>query len=1120
MPRFAVKASLLATTIIAGVAIAAPAYAQDATNNQAAPNGPQANQEVPGQVSSPTEANGPSSGVQQPLASSSNTNAGSANQEIIVTGTLIPRRTSSETPSPVTVISSESMDQRGITTAGEALQRLSANGAASIGEGWNNGNNFAAGAIAASLRGLTVQKTLTIFDGLRMAPYPLADDGHRNFVDLSTIPDNVIDRIEVLKDGASSTYGADAVAGVINIITKKEIKGIHANGSYGISSRGDGRERRVDLSAGYGDLSEQGFNVYVAGTYRKNDVIWARDRGFPWNTGIYSRICNDDGSSCIANGTRWAIFAPNANGTLGGSTVPLAPMVAPSNPTTGAQLATYQLLNPDCGAFDSYPVALTPTQQTTTTAGFLQFPSTVCGADLKEQYGTIRPSTKRYGLTARATVNVGDKAQAYIEGNYFHTNTYSQLPPAAYRDQTTPPGAVIFTPILPVYVCSAGVGTIDPATGVNTNGGTGCDATNGVLNPNNPFAAAGQTARLNGRYDQPRTVETTARSLRAAAGIRGTFGAADEWNYNVEGTASEVRLDRTSANYLIPQRLADVIADGSFNFVQPWLNSQEVRDYVAPTSVKRSISELYQVNGTIGRSLFELPGGPLAAAVGLSYRHESIDDPSGNPENIAHPYERYYTINAVGAVGSRNVKSAFFEVNAPITSLRGQGIGFELEGSGRYDKYSTGQKNFSPKIGAKFTPIREIALRGTWSKGFRIPSFNEAFGLPTTGYTNLSANCGTAANPVQGPQTAFCAAHNYNTYATGSFALGRTSVGNPALAPEKSTSWTLGSVFEPIRNVSFTLDYFNIRVKDTIANISAAEQTAALNAYYANGTTNAVPGVTVIPGIADPAFPNARPLPAFIQFSFQNADQEKVSGIDFTASVNHKFGPVRWSSFLDTSYLLNYSVIRKDGSVERYDGSLSPCDYTSCSGSPKFRASWQNTLDFGRASITGTVYYTSGYDLASIDYGGVKGDCKESIGKSVIVYQNGDPVLCKVGAQWNADLTGSFKVTKYLTLYGNVLNFLDIKPKFDPSAAYSIFNYNPAWGQPNIVGRFFRIGAKLDFEPGRAAPAPYVAPPAPPPPPPPATQTCADGSVILATEACPAPPPPPPPPAAAPERGR
>ena len=245
MPKFSLKGSLLTTTIIAGVIVAGPAYAQDATNNQpGTPVHTPPGSPVPGQqVSSPTEGTGPSSDLNQPQTPSQNTNQGSGNQEIVVTGTLIPRKTSSETPSPVTVISAESMDQRGITTAGEALQRISANGAASIGEGWNNGNNFAAGAIAPSLRGLTVQKTLSLFDGLRMAPYPVADDGHRNFVDISTIPDNVIDRIDVLRDGASSTYGADAVAGVVNFITKKEIRGLHANGSYGISSRGDGRER-------------------------------------------------------------------------------------------------------------------------------------------------------------------------------------------------------------------------------------------------------------------------------------------------------------------------------------------------------------------------------------------------------------------------------------------------------------------------------------------------------------------------------------------------------------------------------------------------------------------------------------------------------------------------------------------------------------------------------------------------------------------------------------------------------------------------------------------------------------------------------------------------------------
>ena len=115
------------------------------------------------------------------------------------------------------------MAQRGVNTVSEAVQRISANNAGTIQAGWNTGFNFASGANAPSLRGLTVQDTVSLFDGLRMAVYPLADDGQRNFVDLNTIPNAIIDRIEILRDGASSTYGADAIAGVVNIITKKEI---------------------------------------------------------------------------------------------------------------------------------------------------------------------------------------------------------------------------------------------------------------------------------------------------------------------------------------------------------------------------------------------------------------------------------------------------------------------------------------------------------------------------------------------------------------------------------------------------------------------------------------------------------------------------------------------------------------------------------------------------------------------------------------------------------------------------------------------------------------------------------------------------------------------------------
>src|SRR5690606_20283641 len=121
----------------------------------------------------------------------------------------------------------------------------------------------------------TVQSTLTIFDGTRMAPYPLADDGHRNFVDLNVIPNSIIERIEVLRDGASSTYGADAVAGVVNVITKKQITGLHLNGSAGISERGDAAEQRFDATWGYGDLNEDGFNFYINGEYQRQDALRA-----------------------------------------------------------------------------------------------------------------------------------------------------------------------------------------------------------------------------------------------------------------------------------------------------------------------------------------------------------------------------------------------------------------------------------------------------------------------------------------------------------------------------------------------------------------------------------------------------------------------------------------------------------------------------------------------------------------------------------------------------------------------------------------------------------------------------------------------------------------------------
>lgn len=968
--------------------------------------------------------------------------------EIVVTGSLF-RRANMETPSPVTVLSATTLEERGLNTAAEALQRVSAGNAGTISQGWNAGHNFASGANAVSLRGLTVQSTLSIFDGLRMAPYPLADDGQRNFVDLNTIPNAIIDSIEILRDGASSTYGADAVAGVINIITKKQIEGFYANASAGISQRGDAGERRVDLTYGYGNLARQGFNFYVSGEYQKQDALWARDRGYPFGTADWSKICNAS-KSCMHN------LNPNGvspDGYFNGFySVPGVAMVRPVTvPGTDIGSGRFAFLNTavGCGRWDT--VKLTAAQLDPAQGGSATAPADgrVCTYNSVGEYSMLQPEIERFGVSARFTANLGEKHQLYAQGNFYKTDTFASSAPRGWRDRPSAPrsGAGVYNVIAPVYVCPIGKGTLN---GI----GTGCDAANGVLNPYNPYASSGRTAQLFFTPDRPTTDETSARSLRGAIGLSGSFG--ESWRYSADFTVSNVELTRVQRGYAIPQRIMDVVARGTFNFANPESTPQSVWDYVMPTNITRSTSNLWQATANVTRSLVELPGGTLEAALGLAYREESIDAPSANPQNDAHPYERYYGINAVGTSGSRNVFSSFGELSAPIFEE------FEINLSGRYDSYSTGQKNFSPKVGVKVTPVRQLALRGTWSKGFRIPSFNEAFGLPTTGFVTQGG--GTFCTTY----TAFCAAHGNNAYASSPFSVGLTNVGNPELSPEKSQNFTLGAIFEPLPNVSFTVDLWRIKVRDQIVGVSNIGPVLA--AYYKNNGVVNIPGFVVTPGNPDQANPGALPHIGTIQASYANANRQLVQGIDF--GVNARFDvndAVRWTTSFEASYLdknhltLVDPITGKAQEPERYEGTLSPCNTTSCSGSPKWRASWQNTLAFGGTTISATAYYTGGYQVAQVDFGATPGDCASAVKAGAATFPDGTPVMCRSKAIWNVDLTASQKVAKNFTIYTNVLNLLDTKPPFDPNAAYGLYGYNPAWAGPNIMGRYFRVGAKVNF---------------------------------------------------------
>ncbi|MCY4753315.1 TonB-dependent receptor [Pelomonas aquatica] len=194
---------------------------------------------------------------------------------VVVTGSNI-RRSDGETPSPVQKLTADDIARSGYSTLGEVLQHLSANNMGSLGQATPGA--FGAGGSGISLRGMTVGATLVLIDGHRMAPYPLPDDGQRDFVDIASIPVDAVERVEVLKDGASAIYGSDAMAGVVNVILKRSQQGGALHAEVGSASRGDGRSVKLSGARGFGDLDRDGMAGYVAASARRQQPILLSDR--------------------------------------------------------------------------------------------------------------------------------------------------------------------------------------------------------------------------------------------------------------------------------------------------------------------------------------------------------------------------------------------------------------------------------------------------------------------------------------------------------------------------------------------------------------------------------------------------------------------------------------------------------------------------------------------------------------------------------------------------------------------------------------------------------------------------------------------------------------------------
>jgi iron complex outermembrane recepter protein len=1033
-PSSRFRKRLLFSTIIApgwlAVGAVAPAFAQSApapttttpvasTAKHHAASKHHATSKTAKVANPATTASGPVTGTSIPVAPVTATAGASAavlaqgaagpqqppqeTEAVTVTGSLI-RDPNTTSASPIEELSMRDLQRRGIKTVTDALQQLSSNGSGNLTNAFGANGAFAAGASAPSLHGLTTDSTLVLMDGQRLSYYPLADDGERDFVDTNWMPASIMERIDVLEDGGSARYGADAVAGVINFITRKEIKGFEGNAEGGLTQGGYGGHQRLYATYGHGDLERDGYNFYVNSEYQQDDAIMNNQVGYPFNTSNLSGI---GGQNYITNN-------PNAGaiGVFGGT--PNA-MVAP---VVNGQAGNYQLLNPSTpcakyGNASSGSTGITPGQ---TFSG--------CSLDATKAYSQIVPDIRRINATAHFTANVTPRSQLTAMFTYSQTlSSFIYTRPAELNNTFTQDQLANTTALL------------IPAT-----------LPNGQLNPNDPFASKGEAASMYYQFGDLLPQETTYnQNFRGSVRYDGSAAShwGSDWNYDVNFTGMNSDLTQTYTGFPTVNGIENAVTNGTYNFVNPSQNSASVLNTIAPKDVVHDNSAEYSGEATLSKGLFRLPGGMAKLAIGTNIRYESLNAPNGNPANLSDPGAQYFEINPVNAQGSRWVESGFFEVGLPFTKM------LSMDVSGRYDNYSGGYHHYTPQVGITFKPVKQFTLRGTFSHGFRVPSFSELNGS-TVGYVNLNLANGIAP-------ASFIQAHGGDSYVT-NLPIGLNTSGNKDLKAEVATNFSGGAVIKPVDWITLSADYYYIKKSNYIYGNPAGQNAGGVIADWLTG--QALPsGVTVTPGAPDPLHPNAPVAPGIVNFGYVNTPWMRTDGVQLGFTASHRLPgalhEINWYSKGEMTYVHSFAI-GTGSSIYEFAGTVGPFNTTSASGTPRWRANWANTFTWRKLSATPTVYYTSGYKATAADVG------VNACGEGLVGFGQSPTNQCHIRNYWDVDLTLNYQINRHWSVYANVYNLLGFRSPYD-FATYGAYLYNSSWSQKSIVMRSFQFGANVNF---------------------------------------------------------
>ena len=905
-------------------------------------------------------------------------------ETVVVTGTLI-HRNDYDTPSPIQVIDADQIKALGYTSTADLLQNLPDNSSGAVSTSFTGALAFGGSGI--SLRGLLEDSTLILIDGHRTSQYPLTSDGERSFTDLNTIPLDVISQVQVLQDGASSLYGADAIGGVVNIILKHDFQGVEAEAEGGTSQEGGGDMTHETATFGIGDLSTDRYNFYINGEFEYNGAIKVGQRGFPFNTNDLSSIggLNNIGGQPQQN-----------DGSIYGSVTPAMEGVA-GNILTGVAIpgALSQVLAPGgCGPLGKF----------TSTAGVGSY----CEQDM-ELYQDDQPQTEREGVYSRMTIEPNAHSQVYLDLSYFHyEDMFTGIP--------TPPG-----PAQIQATSQTNTDSIVLPARLNGPGGPGT----GPLNPNDPFhnspncveAVSCTDALINYAFgDLPPSTDVSNNNFRGTLEAQGDYQG---WTYDAAVTVAHswVILDIHGAlNF--PQLQTD-INDGAYNFLDPSKNGASLLRALSPVMSSDSISNEDSVDFSATRPIFDLPGGPVQFGVGGQFRKEDLNSPSFNANLQGQDYQSSF------ASGNRRILSIFSELDMPVLP------NLEADLSGRFDHYSDFGNTGNPKLGLKWSPIPEVTFRGTASTGFKAPGFSENGNSQSAGFVTTTGASYSAA---------WAATHGNDAYADNTYSLEVVSTSFSGIKPETSRNLTGGVVVKPFDNITASLDYYYIQKWDAI---QFPNPGSGIIPYLSGQTLPA--GFSIIADTPDPLYPNAIPRPAVVSAPYINNGIIITDGLDLSISGTFELtDTLNYNTQFNGTHIFAYiSKVPGIGTLE-WAGTESPCEYTSCEGTPRDRFTWSHTLDFGQYSMTATLLYISG----------------EKNIESDLVPPNGTIYPFR-GASgfWDLNLHAAYNVNDQVQVYGNVLNVANTPPPLQP-AQYGGVNYNPAAYQAGIVGRFFELGVR------------------------------------------------------------